>query len=257
MEKLKDAARKSGLFLVVDSDLAFNKPTVKVEVNRSKANELGVTMESIGNTLALMVGGNYVNRFDLQGRSYQVIPQVPRVDRLTPDSLVNYYVPTASGTEVPLSTLVKVTTATDPNALTQYNQLNSATFQAVPWPGVTVGQAVGFLEQQAKELFPENFSHAYLGDSRQYVEEGNKLVFTFLFATIVIFLVLAAQFESLRDPLVIMVSVPMAICGALLPLFIGIGDREYLFAGRACDADRADLEARHSDGGVRQGTAAP
>ena len=136
---------------------------------------------------------------------------------------MNYYVPTTSGTEVPLSTLVKVSTATDPNALTQYNQLNSATFQAVPWPGVTVGQAVGFLEEQAQELFPENFSHDYLGDSRQYVEEGNKLVFTFLFASIVIFLVLAAQFESLRDPFVILVSVPMAICGALLPLFIGIG----------------------------------
>ncbi len=222
VEKLKDAARKSGLFLVVDSDLAFNNPTVKVEVNRSKANELGVTMESIGNTLALMVGGNYVNRFDLQGRSYEVIPQVPRVDRLTPDSLINYYVPTASGTEAPLSTLVKVSTATDPNALTQYNQLNSATFQAVPWPGVTIGQAVTFLEQQAGELFPENFTHAYLGDSRQYVEEGNKLVYTFLFALIVIFLVLAAQFESLRDPIVILVSVPMSICGALLPLFMGI-----------------------------------
>ena len=164
VEKLKDAARKSGLFLVVDSDLAFNTPTVKVEVNRSKANELGVTMESIGNTLALMVGGNYVNRFDLQGRSYEVIPQVPRAERLTPDNLVNYYVQTTSGTEVPLSTLVKVTEATDPNALTQYNQLNSATFQAVPWPGVTVGQAVGFLEQKAQELFPENFSHAYLAE---------------------------------------------------------------------------------------------
>ena len=129
---------------------------------------------------------------------------------------------TASGTEVPLSTLVNVTTATDPNALTQYNQLNSATFQAVPWPGVTIGQAVGFLEQQAAELFPENFTHAYLGDSRQYVEEGNKLLYTLLFAAIIIYLVLAAQFESLLDPLAIMVSVPMAMCGALLPLFIGI-----------------------------------
>ncbi len=222
VEKLKAAARKSGMFIVADSDLAFNNPTVKVEVNRSKANELGVTMESIGNTLALMIGGNYVNRFDLQGRSYQVIPQVPRAERLTPDSLANYYVPTASGTEVSLSTLVNVTTATEPNALTQYNQLNSATFQAVPFPGVSMGQAVDFLEQQAKELFPENFTHAYLGNSRQYVEEGNKFLYTLVFAAIVIFLVLAAQFESLRDPLVIMVSVPMAICGALLPLYIGI-----------------------------------
>ncbi len=222
MEKLKAEARKSGLFLVVDSDLAFNTPTVKLEVNRSKANELGVTMENIGNTLALMVGGNYVNRFDLQGRSYEVIPQVPRAERLTPDKLANYYVPTASGTEVPLSTLVKISTATEPNALTQYNQLNSATFQAVPSPSVTVGQAVNFLEQQAKELFPENFSRAYLADSRQYVEEGSQLVFTFVFALIVIYLVLAAQFESLRDPIVILVSVPMSICGALLPLFLGL-----------------------------------
>jgi multidrug efflux pump len=222
MDKLKEAARKSGLFLVVDSDLAFNTPIVQVDVNRSKANELGVRMDSIGSTLALMIGGNYVNRFDLQGRSYQVIPQVPRADRLTPESLVNYYVPTASGNEVPLSALVTVKTATGPNALTQYNQLNSATFMAVPWPGVTVGQAVSFLEDKARELFPENFSHDYLGNSRQYVEEGNKLVYTFVFALIVIFLVLAAQFESLRDPLVILVSVPMSICGALLPLFIGI-----------------------------------
>ena len=129
---MKDAARKSGLFLAVDSDLAFNTPKVKIDINRSKANELGVTMESIGSTLAVMVGGNYINRFDLQGRSYQVIPQVPRVDRLTPESLANYYVPTTSGTEVPLSAVVTVTAATEANALTQYNQLNSATFQAVP-----------------------------------------------------------------------------------------------------------------------------
>ncbi len=222
MEQLKDAARKSGLFLAVDSDLAFNTPKVKIEVNRSKANELGVTMESIGSTLALMVGGNYVNRFDLQGRSYQVIPQVPRVDRLTPDSLANYYVPTVSGTQVPLASLVTVSTATEPNALTQYNQLNSATFQAVPSPSTTMGRAVDFLEQQAQALFPENFTHAYLSDSRQYVQEGNQLLFTFIFALIVIYLVLAAQFESVRDPVVILVSVPMSICGALIPLFLGI-----------------------------------
>jgi multidrug efflux pump len=222
MEKLKDAARKSGLFLAVDSDLAFNTPKVKIEVNRSKANELGVTMESVGTTLALMVGGNYVNRFDLQGRSYQVIPQVPRSDRLTPESLASYYVPTVSGTEVPLASLVTVSTATEANALTQYNQLNSATFQAVPSPSTTMGQAVEFLEQQAQALFPENFSHAYLSDSRQYVQEGNQLLYTFVFALIVIYLVLAAQFESLRDPVVILVSVPMSICGALIPLFLGI-----------------------------------
>ena len=116
--------------------------------------------------------------------------------------------------------MVSIETGTDPNALTHYNQLNSATFQAVPMPGVTVGQAVDFLEGEAKKM-PAGFSHDYLADSRQYVQEGNQLAITFGFALIIIFLVLAAQFESLRDPLVIMISVPMAISGALIPLFFG------------------------------------
>jgi multidrug efflux pump len=221
MNKLKDAARKSGLFIVADSDLDYNQPVVRVKINRSKANDLGITMQSIGNTLATLLGGNYTNRFNLEGRSYQVIPQVPRAMRISQDSLRNYYVPTATGQQVPLSTLVTVETATDPNALSHYNQLNSATFQAVPMPGVTVGQAVDFLESAAKKL-PAGFNHDYLADSRQYVQEGNQLAVAFGFALIIIFLVLAAQFESMRDPLVIMISVPMAISGALIPLFFGV-----------------------------------
>jgi multidrug efflux pump len=221
MDKIKAAARKSGLFMVIDSDLDFNQPTIQVKIDRSKVNELGLTMQSIGDTLALLVGENYVNRFNLGGRSYEVIPQVPRSDRLTPETLTQYYVTTPSGQPVPLSNLVSVEMDTQPNSLTQYNQLNSATFQAVPMPGVTMGQAVDFLEQQTKDL-PAGFSHDYLSDTRQYVREGNQLTITFVFALIVIFLVLAAQFESLRDPLVILVSVPMSICGALLPLFFGL-----------------------------------
>jgi multidrug efflux pump len=221
MEKIKAAARKSGMFIVVDSDLDFNQPVIRVDIDRSKANELGITMRSIGDTLALLVGENYVNRFNLGGRSYEVIPQVPRADRLTPEALTRYYVNSAAGQPVPLSNLVTLKTATEPNALTQYNQLNSATFQAVPMPGVTTGQAVDFLEQQAKSL-PAGFSHDYLSDTRLYVREGNQLAVTFVFALIVIFLVLAAQFESLRDPLVILVSVPMSICGAMIPLFFGL-----------------------------------
>jgi len=221
MERIKDAARKSGLFMVVDSDLAFNQPTIRVDIDRGKANELGVTMQAIGDTLALLVGENYVNRFNLGGRSYEVIPQVPRVDRLNAADLTQYYVTSAAGQQVPLSNLVSVKTITAPNALTRYNQLNSATFQAVPMPGVTMGQAVDFLEQQAA-LLPAGFTHDYLSDARQYVREGSQLVVTFVFALIVIFLVLAAQFESLRDPLVILVSVPMSICGALMPLFFGL-----------------------------------
>ena len=221
MEKIKAAARKSGMFIVVDSDLAFNQPVIHVKIDRSKANDLGITMQSIGDTLALLVGENYVNRFDLGGRSYEVIPQVPRTQRLSAETLTRYYVKSAAGQPVPLSNLVTLSMETEPNALTQYNQLNSATFQAVPMPGVTTGQAVGFLEQQAKNL-PAGFSHDYLSDTRLYVKEGNQLTITFVFALIIIFLVLAAQFESLRDPLVILVSVPMSICGAMMPLFFGL-----------------------------------
>ncbi len=221
MEKIKAAARKSGLFIVVDSDLAFNQPTIQVDIDRNKANDLGITMASIGDTLALLVGENYVNRFNLGGRSYEVIPQVPRVDRLTSENLTRYYVTSAAGQQVPLSNLVTVKTTTAANALTRYNQLNSATFQAVPMPGVAMGQAVDFLEAQTATL-PAGFSHDYLSDARQYVREGSQLVTTFIYALIMIFLVLAAQFESLRDPLVILVSVPMSIFGALLPLFFGL-----------------------------------
>src|SRR4030081_1548667 len=174
MLKLKTAARKSGLFIVSDSDLDFNQPVVRVKIDRSKASDLGITMQNVGASLATLLGGNYVNRFNLEGRSYQVIPQVPRDRRLSPEALGGYYVPTATGQQVPLSTVVSIETATDPNALTHYNQLNSATFQAVPMPGVTVGTAVDFLEGAAKKL-PAGFSHDYLADSRQYVQEGNQL----------------------------------------------------------------------------------
>jgi multidrug efflux pump len=183
---------------VADSDLAFNQPVVTVTVDRSKANDMGINMSAVGNTLSTLLGGNYVNRFNLEGRSYQVIPQVPRELRLTPESLANYYVATSSGRQVPLSTIVTIETATNPNALTHFNQLNSATFQAVAMPGVTVGKAV-VPREQAKQL-PAGFSRL-LADSRQYVQEGNQLTVTFVFALIIIFLVLAAQFESLRDPL--------------------------------------------------------
>ncbi|MFK4491977.1 efflux RND transporter permease subunit [Bradyrhizobium sp. USDA 336] len=220
MSKLKDAARKSGLFMVSDSDLEFNQPVVRIKVDRSKANELGITMQTIGNALATLLGGNYVNRFNLQGRSYQVIPQVPRGERLVPQAIGSYYVKTATGSMLPLSTVVSIETAIDPNALTHYNQLNCATFQAVPMPGVTIEQAVDFLEAEAKKL-PAGFSHDFLADARQYVQEGNQLALTFAFALIIIFLVLSAQFESLRDPLIIMISVPMAMVGALIPPFFG------------------------------------
>ena len=222
IERIKDAATKSGMFIVTDSDLQYDSPVIRLKIDRSKAADLGLSMQSVGDTLAVLVGGNYVNRFNLNGRSYEVIPQVPRAQRLTPEDLSKFYVTTGTGAQIPLSTVVHIETATEPNALNKYNQLPSATFSAVPMPGVTLGQAVEFLEEQARTQLPAGFNHAYLSESRQYVTEGNQLMVTFVFALIVIYLVLAAQFESLRDPLVILISVPMSICGALLPLFFGL-----------------------------------
>jgi multidrug efflux pump len=221
MERLKDKARKSGLFVVVDSDLRYDNPVVRVKVNRLKANELGVDMKEVADTLAVLVGENYVNRFNLKGRSYDVIPQVARADRLSPESLGKFYLKTRSGYLTPLSTVVEITTATEPNKLTQFNQLNAATLQAIPAPGVSMGEAVAFLEAEAKGTLPPGYTYDWLGDSRQYVREGNQLNLTFAFALVVIFLVLAAQFESLRDPLVILVTVPLSMVGALLPLYLG------------------------------------
>lgn len=221
MEDLKNAARQSGLFMVVDSDLSFDNPQVKLNINRPKASQIGVTMQEIGQTLALMMGGNYVNHFSLLGRSYQVIPMAPRTDRLSPEALSNYYVSSTAGALIPLGTIADIQVVSQPAQLFQFNQMNAATFQALPFPGVKMGEAIDFLLAYAKSSLPEGFTFDFLSESRQYIQEGNALMFTFLFALIVIFLVLAAQFESLRDPFVIMLSVPMSLFGALLFLFLG------------------------------------
>lgn len=222
MEDLKKAAAESGMFMMTDSDLNFNTPVVEITIDRNKANQLGITMRDIGDTFALMLGENYVNRFNLDGRSYDVIPQVPRADRITPESLTQYYVRAGNGDMVPLSTVASVSMKSSPDKLVQFNQLNSATFSAIPMPGVAMGDIVAFLQQKADEILPKGFSYDWMSDSRQFVNEGSQLYITFGFAIIAIFLVLAAQFESFRDPLVIMMTVPLAMSGALLPLFFGV-----------------------------------
>lgn len=215
---LKGAAWGSGLFAFVDSDLAFDSAEAHINIDRDKAGELGISMAEIADTLAILVGENYINRFNWFDRSYDVITQVPQNDRLTPDNLGNYYVRTGAGKLVPLSTVVSVEIKPQPNKLPQFNQMNSATLSAVLMPGVTMGQAVNFLQQQA---LPDGTTVDWLSNSRQFVHEGNRLTVSFAFALIVIFLVLAAQFESFRDPLVILVTVPLAVCGALVPLYLG------------------------------------
>ncbi|HCF9520820.1 TPA: efflux RND transporter permease subunit [Pseudomonas aeruginosa] len=217
-EQIKAAAYKSGLFLYVQNDLAFDSPQAHVAIDSSKAREMGVTMQAIADTLAVLVGENYVNRFNFHERSYDVIPQVRDSDRMTPDDLGRFYVKASSGALVPLSTVVRVETRPQANGLTQFGQMNSATVELLPRPGVSMGEAVAFLQSQP---LPAGTSVDWLSDSRQFVQEGNRLLVSFGFALVVIFLVLAAQFESLRDPLVILVTVPLAVCGALVPLWLG------------------------------------
>jgi Cation/multidrug efflux pump len=215
-------ARESGMFAFIDADLKYESPQTKVVIDRDKAAAYGITMQQVGDALATMTGGNYVNLINLQGRSYQVIPQVPREYRLDPRQLGRFHVRAADGTAIPLSSLVSLTHAVQPVSLNQFNQLNSVTIQAFPMPGATLGQALAFLESTAKEVLPQGYTYDFGGQSRQYMQEGNALVLTFVFALVIIFLVLAAQFESFRDPLVIMVSVPLSICGALIPLALGV-----------------------------------
>jgi len=218
LEAVKGAAWGSGLFAFVDSDLAFDSPEAHISVDRAKAGQLGVTMAEIADTLAVLVGENYVNRFNWHDRSYDVIAQVPRDKRVSPDNLGQYYVKAGSGALIPLSTVAKVEMRPQPNKLPQFNQMNSATLSAVLLPGVTMGQAVDFLKNQP---MPAGTTIDWLSNSRQYVTEGDRLTVSFAFALVVIFLVLAAQFESFRDPLVILVTVPLAVCGALVPLYLG------------------------------------
>lgn len=222
MEELKGEALKSGMFMITDSDLNFNTPVVKIEIDREKANQLGITMRSVGDALTLFLGGNYVNRFNLDGRSYDVIPQVPRRERINPQDLTKYYVRAGNGEMVPLSTLATISMFSQPDKLVQFNQLNSATFSAVPLPGVTMGDVVSFLEGKAAQILPAGYTYDWMSSTRQFVSEGNQLMVTFVFALVIIFLVLAAQFESFRDPFVILVSVPLAISGAMLPIFLGL-----------------------------------
>ncbi|MCX7125570.1 MAG: efflux RND transporter permease subunit, partial [Gammaproteobacteria bacterium] len=221
-QKLIEDANNSGLFLFVFSDLKYDKPQVEIQINREKAAEMGINMADIADTLSTALGGNYINRFAMQGRAYQVIPQLDQKYRLNPDALNKLYVKTQSGKLIPLSTIVSLKTTIEPNKLTRFQQLNSSTIQAMMFPGKTIGQGLQFFRDKAKQLFPPGVSYDYADDSRRFMQEGDALILTFFFSLVFIFLVLSAQFESFGDPLVVMISVPMAICGALLPINWGL-----------------------------------
>jgi len=220
---LVEKAFKSGLFIFADADLKFDQPQAEVVFDRDKLRSQGVDLSQAGLDLATLLGGDYVNRFSIQGRSYKVIPQVARADRLTPDQLTELHITGSGGRLVPLSTFATLKTTAEPRELKKFQQLNAVRIQGVIPPPVPLDQALGFLEKEARAVLPQGFTIDYAGQSRQLRTEGSKFLGTFLLSAILIYLVLAAQFESFRDPFIILAgSVPLAISGALLFSFLGL-----------------------------------
>jgi multidrug efflux pump len=220
--QLVGKAFASGMFIFADTDLKFDQPQTEVVFDRDKVRAQGVDLTQAGNDLSTMLGGDYVNRFSIQGRSYKVIPQIKRAQRLTADQLEQIYVSGSDGKLVPLSTFATLKTTTEPRELKKFQQLNAVTIQAVIPPNVPLDKALTFLEDQSKAILPQGFTVDYSGESRQLRVEGSKFLGTFLLSGILIYLVLAAQFESFRDPFIILVgSVPLALSGALMFSFLG------------------------------------
>src|SRR5262249_44197881 len=186
-------AYQSGLFMYADSDLKYDQPQAEVVFARDKLRAQGVAPGQAGRDLSTMLGGNYVNRFSIQGRSYKVIPQIKRADRLTPSQLQDIYVTGAGGKLVPLSTFATVKTSTQPRDLKRFQQLNAVRIQGVISPGVPLDKALSVLETEARQILPKGFTVDYAGESRQLRTEGSKFLFTFMLSAILIYLVLAAQ----------------------------------------------------------------
>ena len=240
--KLVEKAFTSGMFIFADADVKFDQPQTEVVFDRDKLRSQGVDLGRAGADLSTLLGGDYVNRFSIQGRSYKVIPQVKRTERLTADQLSDMYITgsdvtgTSGGSHggsngsggsserlVPLSTFASLRTTAEPRELKKFQQLNSVRVQGVIPPPVPLDQALGFLENEARAILPQGFTIDYAGESRQLRTEGSKFLGTFLLSAILIYLVLAAQFESFRDPFIILAgSVPLAVSGALAFSFLGL-----------------------------------
>jgi len=243
--KLVEKAFASGLFIFADADLKFDQPQAEIVFDRDKLRSQGVDLSQAGQDLSILLGGDYVNRFSIQGRSYKVIPQLKRTERLTPDQLERIYItgsappgngpadgsgnsadarPAGSGSRlVPLSTFAHIRTTAEPRELKKFQQLNAVRIQGVIPPPVPLDTALGFLEKEARAILPQGFTIDYAGESRQLRTEGSRFLGTFLLSAILIYLVLAAQFESFRDPFIVLAgSVPLAVSGALLFSFLGL-----------------------------------
>lgn len=220
-DELIGKAMQSGKFAFLQKDSDFTRPKATMHIDRDLAGSLGISMQQIGRDLSSFLSDQYSNRFSLSGRSYKVIPQVDDASRLNIDKLDNYYLNTASGDQVPLSALVRIKKSVEPSKRTQFQQLNSLTVQGLMIPPNTIGDALDYLEQQADEIFPRGFGWDYTGPSRQFKHQGGALISTFFMSLLVIYLVLAAQFESWRDPFIILVSVPLSIASALAFIMLG------------------------------------
>jgi multidrug efflux pump len=223
VQQFLQEAVKSGMFIFLDTDLKIDSPESTVEIDRDKTAQLGLRMSDVGSAMAWMLGGGYVNYFSLDRRSYKVIPQVQQRDRLNTDQLLNYYVANVNGIAIPLSTIARITTKTVPESLNHFQQLNSATIQGIATPGVAQADALNFLKDLSARALPLGYTVDYSGLSRQYIQESSGFIVTFGFALVIIFLSLAALFESFRDPFIILVSVPMSIAGALVFISVGLG----------------------------------
>jgi multidrug efflux pump len=222
-EQVKAAAMASGRFIVVQNSLSYNSSQITLKIDRERAAALNLPARDIGTTLGLLVGGGAVAQFDRDSNSYDVIMQVPEEYRNNPERLTDFFIRSASGQMVPLSAVVTVETKVAPSAIEQFNQLNSTTISALPIPGVSTGDALQVIVDEAEKIMPDGFFIDYSGQSRLEVTEGNTILLAFGLAIVVIYLVLAAQFESFRDPLIIMMSVPLSIFGAIVPLNLGLG----------------------------------
>lgn len=213
-------ALASKQFIFLQTDLKIDKPQTQLLIDREKAALMGIDMATLAADVSAMMSGGFANRFNMASRSYKVIPQVERSERLNPEQLAQFHTRTRDGRLVPLSTVVTLADRVQPQSLNRFQQLNAVTLSGVQRPGVPLGQALAVLEQATAEAAPTGIGMEYAGQSRQYKTEGAALIATFFFAMVVIYLVLAAQFESWRDPLIMLVTVPMSICGALLCLNI-------------------------------------
>ncbi len=220
---LLSQALATGKFIFLDSDLKIDQPQESLMIDREKAAQLGLRMNDVGGALTMALSGGYTQYFDLDGRSYKVVPQVAQRYRLNPEQILNYHIKTGDGSSVPLSTVAQLRSTTEPESLNHFQQANAVTISGVAAPGVIVGEALDTLKDIASRALPPGYIVDYSGPSRQFIQESGGFATTFGFALIIIFLALAAQFESFRDPLIILVSVPMSIAGALIFIMLGFG----------------------------------